>query len=108
MQFTDPFDETLALHGPAAIFTCTHDGELQLNVMRTRDLRRQHQPPFPHEYCHCLIIDHATGWVEYALITSPVLCSHHERANIQRYASYNEAQEALQSHKEAYWDSERL
>ncbi len=91
MRFTDPFDQALAEHGPAALFTLTHQGELQIDVMRTRELRRQNSPPFPIEKCHCLVIDSATKWPQYALITSSKMCSNFERGVIQICSSYDDA-----------------
>jgi len=103
MLFTDPFDEELANTGPASLFTLSHDGELQIDVMRTRELRRQHQGPFPKEHCHCVLIDQATQWPQYALLTSPGLCAPHERGSIVRYASYEEALRVVEECKQEYY-----
>ncbi len=103
MIFTDPFDEEMAKQGPAALFVLTHDLELQLDLFKTRELRRQNNPPFPFEHCHCVLIDHATKWPQYALITSAALCIHHDRATIKRFESYDDAIKAVNSFKSEYY-----
>ena len=105
MVFTDPFDEELATSGPAAVFTLTHEGELQLNLFRSRELRRQNHPPFPLSLCHCVLVDQATRWPQYALITSPALCVRHERAIITKCASYEEALQMVDDVKQKYYQT---
>jgi hypothetical protein len=107
MIYTDPFDEEMANLGPAAIFTLTHEMELQVDVFRTRELRRQNTPPFTFEQCHCVLIDHKTKWPQYVLITSAALCVNHERATIVRFNSFEEAIEAMDSMKSEYYVSVR-
>ena len=103
MIFADPFDEALAKSGPAALFTLSHQGELRVDVMKSRELWRQNQGPFLVEACHCVLIDHETNWPQYALITSPQLCIRHERASIERYPAYEEALQAVEQYKKAYY-----
>jgi hypothetical protein len=103
MQFSDPFDQILAEQGPAAIFTLSYQGELQIDLMRTRDLRRQNTPPFPIEYCHCLVIDSATKWPQYALITSSHLCRNFERGVIQVCSSFEEAIQMVSQAKQEFY-----
>ena len=80
--FRDPFDQRLAEEGPPAIFGLDADGELSLDLVRTREAWAEASGLVEHEPCHCLIRDNATGWVQYVLITSPSLCRHHPRADI--------------------------
>jgi hypothetical protein len=94
MKFGDPFDEQLALQGPPAIFTPTPKGELKLDLFRTRDAWQRTNGVPAHEVCHCLFRDHATGYVQYVLATSPELCAP-ERADVARYPSAAAALEAL-------------
>ena len=96
VEFADRFDEILAREGPAAVFTRTPDGDLKLDVFRTRDAwqRARTETP-PREPCHCLYTDRATGWVQYVLVTSPELCWNEPRADVERYASAAEALAAL-------------
>lgn len=111
LSFGDPFDQALARTGPPAVFTLSADGELRLQADRTRDAWQRladGHPPL-HEACHCLLRDHATGWVQYALITSPALCNAHPRADIWRYDSEEEALQALsRAGQPPVWRGERL
>jgi hypothetical protein len=96
VEFADRFDEILAREGPAAVFTRTPDGDLKLDVFRTRDAWQRARSETPlREECHCLYTDRATGWVQYVLVTSPELCWNEPRADVARYASAEEALAAL-------------
>ncbi|MDP6931748.1 MAG: hypothetical protein QGG40_02485 [Myxococcota bacterium] len=97
LQFTDPFDSTLATRGPPAVFTIDADGELRLDAMRSRNAWESVDGPPELEACHCLFRDRATGWVQYVLVTSPALCREHARAEIVRYPSQAQALEALRA-----------
>lgn len=97
LVFTDIFDAALARLGPPAVFTTTADGELRLHTDRSRDAwkRLSGDGKLALEACHCLFRDQATGWVQYVLVTSPVLCAEHPRADIWRYDSQDAALAAL-------------
>ena len=108
MQFTDPFDEGVARHGPGAFFTLNHEGELQLEVQKSRDLWRQHLDASFEErtkiaWQHCILTDTKTGWPYYALISSPVLCRHYRQANLECFLSYEEALQTLDDRKRTFY-----
>lgn len=94
LEFCDPFDAALAAVLPA-IFTVDADGRLRLDADRSRDAWARCAGPPGFEPCDCLFRDRATGWVQYALVTSPALCEAHPRADIARYPSVEAALEAL-------------
>ncbi|MCK6505826.1 hypothetical protein L6R53_20965 [Myxococcota bacterium] len=111
LSYADDFDRVLAASGPPAVFTLTADGELRLHADRTRDAwqRLAGGAAPPHEPCHCLLRDQATGWVQYALVTSPVLCASHPRADVWRYADEAEALAALaRAGQPPVWRGDRL
>ena len=91
MEFIDVFDEQLAKVGPPAIFTLNHDGRLQFDLFRSRDISRQNPNASVLQWCHCVYIDNSTQWPQYILATSPQLCLKHERARIEILDSYKEA-----------------
>jgi len=90
-EFMDEFDHAIAHEGPAAIFTLNHDALLSLDPNRSRDFRTQNQGPYPIKWCHCVLVDGATQWPQYALITSPALTEKHSRAKIHVFPSQAEA-----------------
>jgi len=108
MKFTDPFDEELAKKGPGAVFIRTYEGELQLEILKSRDLRRQHEQAGIHDFSeidwrHCVLIDAKTQWPHYALISSPNLCKIHQRGRIIVCESYEEALTFLEEEKNRFY-----
>ena len=103
MEFIDPFDCALAKDGLPAVFTLNHEGVLQFDLVRSRDFRRQNPGPYHKAWVHCVLIDHATLWPQYILITSPELALRHERANIQRFGSYEDAIRYLEQKKQSLY-----
>ena len=95
MEFIDPFDLALAEEGVPSLFTLNHEGVLQLDLIRTRDFRRQNVGPYIKGWVHCVLVDKATGWPQYALATSPELVLRHERADIVPCSSYEKALEEV-------------
>jgi hypothetical protein len=93
MRFADRFDEILAKEGPAAVFTHTSDGELKVDLLRTRDAWQRVTGTPTRDDCHCLSRDHATGFVQYVFATSPELCTS-PRADVTRFPSEEAALEA--------------
>ena len=91
MEFIDTFDEHLAKTGPPAIFTLNHEGRIQFDLFRSRDISRQNPGAQLMEWCHCVYIDQSTQWPQYVLATSPQLCVRHERARIEILDSYEQA-----------------
>ena len=99
--FSDVFDQRLAEHGPPAIFTLSHDGELRVDAPRTRNFwQRCSKPPQEHRWCHCVLVDIATGWPQYALLTSPELCIEHETTVIHMTESVEAAMELVEVKKQ--------
>ena len=97
LHFSDPFDQAVAERGPPAMFTINADGELRLHPDRTRDAWQRcagevgpRTPP-----CHCLLRDQGTGWVQYVLVTSPLLVADHPRADAWRFGTEAAALDAL-------------
>lgn len=86
-DFGSSFDRRLAETGPAAVFTLDADGELRLSDDRTREAHAlyavQGSPPLG--WRHCLYRDRKTGWVHYALVTSPALCAAHPRSDVLQF-----------------------
>ena len=99
--FSDVFDQVLAQNGPAAIFTFSHEGELRVDVLRTRNFwQRCPEEPTQIEWCHCVLIDKATGWPQYALLTSSALCIEHETTVVQRMSSFEAALDLVELNKQ--------
>lgn len=108
MQFTDPFDEGVAYHGPGAFFSLNHEGELQLEIQKSRDLWRQHLDTTEEarkqlDWQHCVIVDSKTSWPYYALITSAILCRHYRQGSIACFSSYDAALQALAEKKREFY-----
>ena len=104
--FADEFDCHLAHNGPAGLFTMTHEGELQFDLFRTRDWIRRFQSSMNEsniEWSHCVMIDSATKWPMYCLITSSELVGSDDRTTTHVFDSYDQAQKALLSFKERYF-----
>jgi hypothetical protein len=89
------FDEFMADQGPPAVFTLDHRDRLGIDEARTREAWTRLGQGGAHEWCHCLFEDKATGWHQYALVTSAYLCEDHPRAFIHRFDSMGEALEKL-------------
>ena len=108
MEFIDIFDERLAKSGPPAIFTLNHEGRLQFDLFRSRDISRQNPNASELHWCHCVYIDHKTQWPQYILATSPQLCVQHERARIEILKTYELAQTRVRVLKERRYNKGNL
>jgi hypothetical protein len=93
-EFCSPFDEALAHAGPAALFLPDHHGELRFDVDRTRDAWERAPGPHPSGWTWVLLRDHATGFVNVALVTAPSLVAGHPRASIRAFADRASAEAA--------------
>lgn len=89
------FDEAMASHGSPAIFTLDHKGRLGLDEARTRESWSRLDGGGEFKHCHCIFEDKATGWNQYVLATSELLCTEHPRAIVHHFASMDAALEAL-------------
>ena len=105
MEFIDPFDFALAKEGVPSVFTLNHEGVLQLDLIRSRDFRRQNVGPYKKGWVHCVLIDRATNWPQYALLTSPNIANKHARADIYQFSSYDECLEYVAAEKEQLYSS---
>ncbi len=95
IPFRDTFDAVQAEHGPPAMFTVDAEGEIQVDLVRTRDGWQRLDVVPEYGVCHCLFRDRATGFVQYILVTSPQLCADHPRADITRFPDQPAALAAL-------------
>lgn len=89
------FDDQLMQAGPPAVFSIDAKGRIGLDDMRTREHYNRVEAPVDFEACHCLYRDHATGFVQYLLVTSPALCASNPRADIERFVDAESALAAL-------------
>lgn len=104
--FTDDFDEMMASQGPVGLFTLTHEGELQFDLFRTRDWKRRFHSNMSEsiiQWCHCVMVDSATGWPMYCLLNSPDLVGSDERTTTTVYSDFHSAQIGLASKKEDFF-----
>ena len=104
--FTDEFDEMMALQGPVGLFTLTHEGELQFDLFRTRDWKRRFLSDISEctiQWCHCVMVDGATGWPMYCLLTSSDLVGSDERTTTIVYSDFRSAQMGLMTLKEEFF-----
>lgn len=109
VKFADPLDELLARSGPSALFTMTHDQELQFDLFRTRDWRRRFEGvsgdhgQTDNIFHHCVCIDQHTQWPMYVLITTHDcnLVQSDNHTNTRRCETFAEAQALLNSLKAA-------
>ncbi|MDG1481270.1 MAG: hypothetical protein P8R54_16880 [Myxococcota bacterium] len=96
IPFRDTFDRIQAERGPPAVFIVDAEGEIKVELVRTRDSWQRLEGAVPaYGICHCLFRDRATGFVQYILVTSPELCASHPRADITRYPDQPTALAAL-------------
>ena len=97
-QFGTSFDAALA-HALPAIFTLDADGELRLNLDRTREAWDRHtaagHPAPALDEVHALLRDRATGWVLYAQAGAWALLADHPRADVLRFPNEAAARAAL-------------
>ena len=92
--FSNPFDEALAQHGPAAVFLRDPEGAWRMESSWTRDAWGREPGPHAHGWTWLLLRDRATGFVQLVLATSPTLIPSHPRAEVRAYASLDEAEQA--------------
>ena len=95
IPFRDPFDAVQAASGPPSIFTVDAEGEIKVDLVRTRDGWQRLDVVPTYGVCHCLFRDRATGFVQYVLVTSPQLCADHPRADITLFPDQPAALDAL-------------
>lgn len=91
------FDEAMAETGPPAVFTLDHKGRLGLDEARSRESWSRLEAGGDFEHCHCVFEDLATGWHQYVLATSALLCEAHPRARVHRFETMEKALAFLDS-----------
>ena len=109
--FNSPFDAAQANGMIPGVFTFSHEGEIGLDVPRTRDFFKYHFERITAtefhswnlRWNHCVLIDIATDWPRYALITADELCIAHPRCQIERYEQLTTAQERVAELKNALY-----
>ena len=107
--FTDVFDQQMATEGPPGLFTLTHEGELQFDLFRTRDWKRRFHKGDNNstiDWNHCVMIDIATGWPMYCLVTGLGLVGSDERTTTIRYETFGAAQSGLLELREQFFQAQ--
>ena len=110
MKFADPFDQALALSGPAGLFTLKHEGEIQFDLFRTRDWNRRFSKTDGVKgvsWNHCVCIDSATKWPIYVLITGADLVRSDERTLTTVFETMEEALSYVAEQKKSIYESSR-
>ena len=111
--WTHEFDRIHALFGIPSIFTLTHEGELHLDVKRTRDFYK-HNPHWISEekienqgvFQHLIAIDQTTKIPQYLLVSTTHSCSH-PQFQIFVCHTFTEAMEQLQKYKTLAFEEHR-
>ena len=112
MNWTSAFDEVQCHLGIPSVFTCNHEGELQLDVKRTRDFHK-HNPHWllsinknveqrhttKNVQQHLIAIDKATYIPQYIIVSTELYCEH-PRFQFVSCLDFEQAQIALQQYKE--------
>ena len=95
--FNGYFDLIQAQSAVPAVFTLSHEGELGLDVPRTRDFHKEalnrlgEETQWTCEWQHCVLVDNATSWPQYALVTGKELVGAHPRLCFEVFPSYQTA-----------------
>ena len=108
MIWTHEYDQLQCALGVPSVFTLTHEGEIHLDVKRTRDfykynphwiekIEEQNIPQSKQEQ-HFIAIDQKTKIPQYLLISTKLSCSH-PRFHMVICNTYSDAMEQLQKYK---------
>ena len=96
VAFSSSYEAAVYAEGVPALFTVNARGELRLDVVRSNDAWGRLHPVVPQRApAHCLLRDHATGWVQYVLTSSVDLVTDHPRMDLAVYESQASALEVL-------------
>jgi hypothetical protein len=111
LKWMSTFDEYLATTGVSALFTLSHEGELRLDVERTRDFIRENpkcvlEQEEDVKWNHCIALDHETQWPQYLLITNDGLCQH-PRFHVVCCPDYDSALSLLEEHRQVLFEKHR-
>lgn len=107
MNWTSEFDEFQCDFGTPSVFSLTHEGEIQLDVKRTRDFYKHNEhwilkrrsPNQKNEIQHVIAIDNRTHIPQYLLISTQDSCDHPHFELIE-CTSYEQSQDVLLHYKE--------
>lgn len=91
MDFCSPFDAALAAAGPAAVFLPDPEGALRFNPEWTRDCWGRAPGPHAQGWVWTLLRDRASGFVVFALVTSPTLLTEHPRLEVRGFDAREDA-----------------
>ena len=105
ITWTHEYDRLHSIFGIPSVFTLTHEGELHLDVKRTRDFYK-HNPHWIEEqkiekqgiFQHLIAIDDTTKIPQYLLVSTLRSCSH-PQFQIIVCNTFSEAMEQLQKYK---------
>ena len=104
MTWTHEYDRLHYISGIPSIFTLTYEGEIHLDVKRTRDFYK-HNPHWMEKENipsvtgqHLIAIDRKTKIPQYLLVSTNLSCSH-PQFDIVENKTYVEAMEQLQKYK---------
>lgn len=94
MSFCSPFDAALAAAGPPAVFLPDAEGALRFDPSWTRDCWGRAPGPHALASTWTLLRDRGTGFVVFALVTSPTLLASHPRLDVRQYPTREAAEAA--------------
>ena len=118
MNWTHEFDRLQCDFGMPSLFTLSHEGEIRLDVKRTRDFYTHNphwtedissRPPSPKHknfQQHLIAVDHRTKIPQYILISTKKLCEHPQFELIS-CSDYVQAMQKLQQYKERAFEEHR-
>ena len=104
LDFMNDLDAVISECGVAVLFVLNHDGLLQLDLMRSRDFRRYNPGPWSSSLTHTMLVDHGTGWPQYALFTSCGLAQFHPRLDIHLFDAEYSALAAVEEEKKMVYE----
>jgi len=96
VDFCSSFDESLAHHGPAAVFLRDAEGLWRFQPTWTRDLWGRAPGPHEHALRWILARDEASGFVQLVMVSSPTLLTSHPRLQLRPFEDLEAAEAALE------------
>ena len=94
MKFCSTYDETLAAHGPAAVFLLDKRGAWRFDPEWSRDAWLRDEGPHEHEVSYRLWRDEQTGYVVLLMVTSATLLTQHPKGQVRVYDTLEAAEQA--------------
>ena len=107
MTWTHEYDRLHCAFGIPSVFTLTHEGEIHLDVKRTRDFYKYnshwidkiHNKSFTNSQQHLIAIDQNTKIPQYILLSTKDSCIH-PQFQLVTCQNYAEAMKELQKYKQ--------